>query len=199
MNVENIVRFIENPRVMNEQTAEELKLMTENYPWFSLGWVLYTKNLKQIQSPEYDSVLKETAIRVNNRKLLYQFINSEITFETQSFKLDSSFSILESFGNETNQKGDSLIDKFLASNPGVIRRNSAVEDERLPAENKDFIEKSTAENDDLITETLANIYFQQKNFEKAIHAYQKLSLKYPEKSIYFATRIKEIEDLKNTN
>jgi len=199
MNKENLVRLIENPLAMNEQTAEELKLITESHPWFSLAWVLYAKNLKQIESPEYDSVLKETAIRVNNRKLLYHFINSEITFETLNIGIDNSFSILENLDDETELNGDSLIDRFLASNPGVIRRNQGEENNTLPVENKEFIDRSTAENDDLITETLADIYFQQKNFEKALYAYQKLSLKYPEKSIYFATRIKEIEDLKNTN
>ena len=53
------------------------------------------------------------------------------------------------------------------------------------------------ENDEIITETLASIYTQQKNYDKALIAYQKLSLKYPEKNIYFASRIKEIEVLKN--
>ena len=62
--------------------------------------------------------------------------------------------------------------------------------------NKDVSSRSVAENDELITETLAAIYYQQKNYEKAQEAYQKLSLKYPEKSVYFASRIKEIEVLK---
>jgi len=62
----------------------------------------------------------------------------------------------------------------------------------------DILERSTSEDNELVTETLANIYLQQKNFEKAIHAFEKLSLKYPGKSIYFATRIKEAENLKNS-
>lgn len=52
---------------------------------------------------------------------------------------------------------------------------------------------SVQENDDLVTETLANIYADQDNHEKAIKAFEKLQLKYPEKRIYFAGRIKEIQ------
>ena len=183
---------------MNEKTSGELKELTEKFPWFSLAWILYVKNLKKIHSPEYDRVLKTVAVRVSNRKLLHQFLNSENWKQSLNFEFENSIPVFE-MNDETESTGDSLIDKFLASNPGVIRRKTTDEYGGESESKLDVVEKSTAESDELITETLANIYFQQKNFEKARIAYQKLSLKYPEKSVYFATRIKEIEDLKNIN
>ena len=48
-------------------------------------------------------------------------------------------------------------------------------------------ENSYVENNDIITETLAKVYAKQEHFEKAILAYQKLSLKYPQKSSYFTS------------
>ena len=42
-----------------------------------------------------------------------------------------------------------------------------------------------------MTATLAKVYLDQKRYKKAIQAYKILSLKYPEKSSFFATRIKE--------
>ncbi len=44
-----------------------------------------------------------------------------------------------------------------------------------------------------VTETLAEIYLKQGLWDKAINAYEVLSLKYPEKSGFFADRIREIK------
>ena len=44
-----------------------------------------------------------------------------------------------------------------------------------------------------VSETLAKIYALQGNFPKSISAYHQLSLKYPEKKIFFAIQIKELE------
>lgn len=52
---------------------------------------------------------------------------------------------------------------------------------------------SVTESDDLVTETLAKVFEDQGKFDKAIKAYEKLRLKFPEKSVYFAGRIKAVE------
>ena len=49
-----------------------------------------------------------------------------------------------------------------------------------------------------VTETLAEIYFNQRVFDKAIKAYEILSLKYPEKSSFFAHRIRAIKKERNS-
>ena len=54
-------------------------------------------------------------------------------------------------------------------------------------------------HDGLMTETLARIYLEQKNYGKAIQSYKILSLKYPEKSGSFADQIKAIKELQENN
>jgi tetratricopeptide (TPR) repeat protein len=196
METQKLINLIANPDLFNHETVVELKLLTEKYPWFNLGWMLYLKNLKQIESTEYQTVLKKVAVLISDRKLLYNYLNSENQKKTDKADVDN---ILPAFGESENGEGNSLIDKFLQTSPGSIRR---ISEGGIAAENENRLnvaEKSVTENDELITETLASIYFQQKNYEKAKESYQKLSLKYPEKSIYFAARIEEIEKLKNTN
>jgi cytochrome c-type biogenesis protein CcmH/NrfG len=45
----------------------------------------------------------------------------------------------------------------------------------------------------MVTETLARIYVKQGNLPKAIDAYRRLALKFPEKSAFFAALSKELE------
>jgi hypothetical protein len=49
----------------------------------------------------------------------------------------------------------------------------------------------------LVTETLANHYFEQGVFLKAIQAYEILKLKVPQKSSIFAARIAEMRNLQS--
>ena len=80
-----------------------------------------------------------------------------------------------------------LIDKFIASNPKI---NPSLSDSY-----SDVSLDSTQENESLMTETLAHVYVEQKKYEKAITAFTILSLKYPEKSSFFASQIEAVKKL----
>lgn len=65
-------------------------------------------------------------------------------------------------------------------------------------DNKDSLEaeiiKSITEDNNIISETLANLLVAQGQTSKAVKMYQALCLQFPEKSIYFAKKIKHIKE-----
>src|SRR5690606_39687209 len=84
------------------------------------------------------------------------------------------------------QKIDPIIERFIQEEPQIKPPPA----DKINLENK--ARKSAEDQLTLVTETLANIYVEQGLYPKAIAIYKKLSLKYPEKSTYFAARITEL-------
>lgn len=81
-----------------------------------------------------------------------------------------------------------IIDKFIKEQPSISRSSVA-----SPFFDPDeMARRSNSENDELVTETLAQIYYQQGNIQKSIKIYEQLRLKFPKKSTYFAAQIKKI-------
>jgi tetratricopeptide (TPR) repeat protein len=88
------------------------------------------------------------------------------------------------------QEQTNLIEKFIIANPRI----EPVRDKSYhPVE--DISKPYTEEKGGFITETLAKIYVSQGYYSKAIDIYDKLSLKFPEKSSYFATQIEKVKEL----
>ncbi|MDT7832487.1 hypothetical protein RQM59_08855 [Flavobacteriaceae bacterium S356] len=88
---------------------------------------------------------------------------------------------------ETVVDKESIIDRFIKSNPKIS-----------PAKKGEEIDISIPKNSSdssLMTETLARVYLEQKKYDSAIKAYKILSLKYPEKSGFFADQIKRVKNL----
>jgi hypothetical protein len=90
-----------------------------------------------------------------------------------------------------NNGGD-LIENFLMTKPRIVPKKDA-------KSNEDISLNSVREHEGFITDTLAKIYIQQGHYSKAIFAYEKLSLKYPEKSSYFADQIENIKKIINNS
>lgn len=88
---------------------------------------------------------------------------------------------------EVKRKENAIIEKFIVEDPQI--RPS--QPDKIDNENK--ARRSAEDPNDLVSETLANIYIDQMLYHKAISTYKKLSLKFPEKSPYFANQISELE------
>ncbi len=81
-----------------------------------------------------------------------------------------------------------IIDKFIAENPQISRPKQEFYNPMVVAQT------SVVDKENIISETLATIYLNQGYVEKAISVYQKLSLKNPEKSVYFAELIEKAKN-----
>ena len=81
----------------------------------------------------------------------------------------------------------SIIDRFIEADPKIspMEKNEPIES----LINGDF------NSEELMTESLAKILLRQKKYKKAIKAYKILSLKYPEKNVFFAGQIQKIKKL----
>ena len=81
-----------------------------------------------------------------------------------------------------------MLDRFLESNPKII----PVVSEEITIDIEESVQVNRSE---IMTETLAQLYREQKKYKKALKGYEVLRLKYPEKSSFFAAQIQELKAL----
>ena len=98
--------------------------------------------------------------------------------------------VREETKNLSNSKkpNSDLINKFIQENPKLKPSKSTVKYDK----EENLANQITYSSEALMTETLAKVYLQQNNYQKALQAYKILSLKYPEKSGFFADQIRAI-------
>ncbi|TMM59504.1 hypothetical protein FEE95_08800 [Maribacter algarum] len=110
-------------------------------------------------------------------------------------KTDMNSSKSEDFELEKTilkEKKFELINKFIAESPKIVPNEN-------PSPKVDTKKAAKFDANELMTETLAKVYLEQKKYKKAMQAYRILSLKYPEKSGFFADRIRAIEKIQQEN
>jgi len=162
------------------------------------------KHLKDIMETEGAIQFNSNTNSSSSMKNI-DIINSKIEELKKLYSLDSKTSIrsiekhdiikeIDSYTEpdiSDNPTKEELVERFLQiENPKV--NNLDVEKESVSV--NEVVKKSVEDEFAIVTETMANIYLKQGHKDKAIKIYRQLILANPEKSIYFATQIKKIED-----
>ena len=201
---ENIAQLIKNPQIIKLKEIELLDKLTLKYPFFQSGQILLAKGLHKTDNIRFSSQLKKAAAYCLNRFKLYELIVQNTKSEKLSL-LKNQESEMEDYTfsewlklvkikkiHRTEIKKNNLVEKFMQHETQIIKPKK--ETFFRPV---DIAKTSLIENTELITPTLARVYMQQGHYEKAYSAYKKLILKFPEKSSFFAEKIKKIKKLNN--
>ena len=175
MVVEEIFKIIEVEELQNDENLAKLDIFLKKHSFHSTALIARLIILKNIGSVRYISELRKCALYVQSRKKLFKILikNKTKVFVEPYQNFNQKLTILEWIEKIEEKK----------ENPSFF---SATETAK----------KSLSENDDFITETLAKIYKEQGHFDKAINAFEKLILKFPEKNTLFASQINEIKKIK---
>ena len=173
----------------------------EKMPYSFMWWLDKTRRehaaayQPYVNNPEYNS-----AHQVNTRANTYHQKDEPIDELQQQYienifninAIDQLERIPQKIGEQPHErKEDKIIKRFIEAEPQIKHSDAS----KLDNENK--AKKSSEDSDELITETLARIYTEQMLYSKAMVAYKKLMLKFPEKSLYFASQIEQLEKKPN--
>jgi hypothetical protein len=188
----------------NNQSSEPLDQPKQTRPYnieefLSLG--LIDNNEENTEAPE---PIKPAAVKASEELDFFDWleIKNSTTTSTSTSNSDrgsidqqnleaSTLNATEVNKPLTNLDKFGLINQFIEKQPSISRpKQEFYSPERAMKRSETF---SPA----IVTETLANIFRTQGHFEKAIISYEKLQLKFPEKSAYFASLIEQIKKEQN--
>lgn len=131
----------------------------------------------EFSQPEDEEILSKAETK-NDNSSKNSNVSSFIDTWQNWLKIDRTPVVSE------QEKKAAIIDKFIENNPKISPIKEDVE----------FVIKEKSDDiSHLMTETLAQLYVEQKLYTKAIKAYQILQEKYPEKTNEFGQKIEEIK------
>ena len=120
-------------------------------------------------------------------ELIFEPLFTTDYFASQGIKLSEEIKANDKLGNQLKTFTAWL--KTMKSTNGNRLPETTVIDKKV----EQLAEKSN-EEDEIVTESMGDVYIQQGKYEQAEEIFKKLSLLYPAKSIYFANKLEHLKD-----
>jgi len=200
----SLLKILKNPHKISQSEAIFIDELVKEFPYFQAARAIQLKNHKNLESFQFEKILNKTAIYTSNRRILFDYIEHNYLADSINSKNSKTQKVLKkteikTFVNWLEQVNlvpidrsneSSTIEKFISKKPKLNIKS--IEEPEIHEDN----ESTELIKESLVTETLAKLYVEQKNYEKAIQTYKILILKFPEKNSYFASAIKKLKKLK---
>ena len=213
-NTNNYTIWLNEPKKIRSSDLNYLNDIIKLYPFCTTSRLLYLKGLQNINSLKYNQTLKETAAYSGDRKRLFYFLSENKVKKNNIQKTAKKLELGDALQFDKHEKHSfnewlklsqsKPINRFQKSQNTLSEKVNLIENFIINKRNKtnkrfysanDKAKESVKFEFDIVTETLAKVYVEQGYYEKAIAAYQQLSLKYPKKSAFFAAQINLINRL----
>lgn len=214
MSKQRLIQVLQDPYKAEEKDIELLQLWSEKYPAVSMFKMALCILVDKYQGYWSSNMKTLCASDVNNRAHLFHLVHAqdkegqeekslqEEVLELVDTELNKDFiaqanhaSVMQHAVYDISELGtdveidaeEDLISSFIKKEPSISKPKAKV------FKVADSAKESLQEHDDLVTETLAQVFERQGHPKKAIEIYKKLILKNPEKNTYFANIIKNLE------
>ena len=216
-----LIEYIQSPQNIKAEDVAAIDSLLLEFPYYQTAQLLLTKGLLNTDSIRYNQQLKKAAAYSLDRKQLFTLITqNKIEYkavpmlekektkslpkglelgkpfdfnagEKHSFAEWLALSKVKKINRKQKSQQTNLINNFIDRKTTISKPKKEVFFKAV-----DVAKESLIENNELVTPTLAKVYLEQGHYQKAISAYKKLSLKYPEKNSFFANQINLINKLK---
>lgn len=182
---EETIDEVENkePEITNSTEKVEAPVMNFSFFGTNISSLPIKKEEKENQPKEE---AQEMPLKQENQTLLDSNVPGFINTWQSWLKIERTEEV-EKAKVEIKNK---VIESFIEKNPKISQ---------LKDEVNFVVKEKTDDISHLMTETLANLYIEQKLYTKAINAFLVLAKKHPNKKEYFENKIQEIKDNRGKN